>query len=177
MNANSTMLIQYLEDVLGMLEQRITQHGTGYTYYWYIAAASAFLKSVLAPLECTREKEGAMNQVTRQYCRILEAQEDIDRAKDIIMPMHLQSVSTGPRINLRCITSCCRPPAHLYLTIAQINSARNLMLPIDNSDTAALGMIPTEDSQVLQIIPFVSSYPGMLTNHLVAYAIHGSAVG
>ncbi|KAF3400926.1 hypothetical protein DPV78_006061 [Talaromyces pinophilus] len=121
MNSNSAMLIQYLEDVLGMLEQRITQHGTGYTYYWYISAASAFLRSVLFPSESTREKEGAINRVTRQYCRILEAQEDIDSAKDMIMPMPLQS----------------------------INSTRNLTFPNDNN-TAALAMISTEDSQLMQ---------------------------
>lgn len=101
MNSNSAMLIQYLEDVLGMLEQRIAQHGTGYTYYWYISAASAFLRSVLVPSESTREKEEAINRVTRQYCRVLELQEDIDRAKDMIMPMHLKSVSVGPRIKLK----------------------------------------------------------------------------
>jgi hypothetical protein len=98
MNSNNDMLIQYLEDVLGMLEQRITQHGTGYTYYWYISAASAFLRSVLVPSESVRERQEAINRVTRQYCRVLESQEDIDKAKDIIMPVHLRSVSPGSRI-------------------------------------------------------------------------------
>lgn len=117
MNSNSAMLIQYLEDVLGMLEQRITQHGTGYTYYWYISAASAFLRSVLFPSESTREKEGAINRVTRQYCRILEAQEDIDSAKDMIMPMHLQSVSACPRVNLSLVKSYYRRQARFSLTL------------------------------------------------------------
>jgi hypothetical protein len=117
MNSNSAMLIQYLEDVLGMLEQRITQHGTGYTYYWYISAASAFLRSVLFPSESTREKEGAINRVTRQYCRILEAQEDIDSAKDMIMPMPLQSVSAGPRVDLSLVKSYYRRQARFYLTL------------------------------------------------------------
>lgn len=116
MNSNSAMLIQYLEDVLGMLEQRITQHGTGYTYYWYISAASAFLRSVLVPVESTREKEGAINKVTRQYCRILEAQQDIDIAKDMIIPMHLQSVSTGALINLSDVKSYYKQQSHFHLT-------------------------------------------------------------
>ena len=110
------MLIQYLEDVLGMLEQRITQHGTGYTYYWYISAASAFLRSVLFPSESTREKEGAINGVTRQYCRILDAQEDIDSAKDMIMPMPFRSVSAGPRVYLILLKSYYRRQARFYLT-------------------------------------------------------------
>lgn len=100
------MFIQYLEDVLGMLEHRISQHGTGYTYYWYISAASAFLRSVLVPSQSTVEKEGAINRVTRQYCRVLEAQQDIDSAKNIIMPMHLRSVSAGPLTNPSEVKSC-----------------------------------------------------------------------
>lgn len=99
MISNSAILIQYLEDVLGMLEHRISQHGTGYTYYWYISAASAFLRSVLIPSQSTVEKEGAINRVTQQYCRILEAQQDIDSAKNTIMPMHFRSVSAGPWTN------------------------------------------------------------------------------
>lgn len=38
-------------------------------------------------------------------------------------------------------------------------------------------MISTEDSQVLQVTASIDSYPGLLTSHLVAYAIHGFAVG
>lgn len=100
-NSNSAVLIQYLEDVIGMLEQRITQHGTGYTYYWYISAASAFLQSVLLPSESTKEKEEAINRVTKQYYRVLESQEDIGKAKDMIMPVHSTSVSAGLRIKLQ----------------------------------------------------------------------------
>lgn len=58
-----------------------------------------------------------------------------------------------------------------------MNSARNLTLPNDHGDTSALAMIPTEDSQVLQGTAPIASYPGLLTHHLVAYAIHGFAVG
>ena len=81
-----------------MLERRIRQHGTGYTYYWYISAAFAFLQSVLVPSERVRLKEEAIKRVTEQYCRVLESQEDINAARDIIMPMGLKNVSYGPSI-------------------------------------------------------------------------------
>ncbi|EED12805.1 conserved hypothetical protein [Talaromyces stipitatus ATCC 10500] len=122
-NSNNAILIQYLEDVLGMLEKRITQYGTGYTYYWYISAASKFLQSALVPSEGVREKEEAINRVTRQYCRVLESQVDVERAKDMIMPMHPRS----------------------------INSCGNLPLHNHNSDMASLQLIPTEQSQVMQM--------------------------
>uniref|UniRef100_A0A093X7Z8 Putative transcriptional regulatory protein PB24D3.01 n=1 Tax=Talaromyces marneffei PM1 TaxID=1077442 RepID=A0A093X7Z8_TALMA len=98
-NSNSAVLIQYLEDVIGMLEQRITQHGTGYTYYWYISAASAFLQSVLLPSESTKEKEEAINRVTKQYYRVLESQEDIGKAKDMIMPVHSTSMTSAKKFD------------------------------------------------------------------------------
>jgi hypothetical protein len=58
-----------------------------------------------------------------------------------------------------------------------MNSARNLTLPNDNSDTVGLAMIPTEDAQVLQVTAPLASYPDLLTNHLLADTIHGFAVG
>jgi Fungal specific transcription factor domain len=93
LNSNSAMLIQYVEESLVMLETKITQHGTGYTYYWYISAASALLRAMLVPEEASREKEEAISRVTRQYYRILAWQEEPVKARDIIVPIRPNNVS------------------------------------------------------------------------------------
>lgn len=68
-----------------MLEDRITQLGTGYTHYWYISAGCALLRSASSPDTSTVENQQAIDRVARQYYRILASQEDIHIAKEKVI--------------------------------------------------------------------------------------------
>ncbi|KAI9836674.1 MAG: hypothetical protein M1819_001310 [Sarea resinae] len=89
LNANSNAFIQYVEDALTMLEDRITRLGTGYPHYWYISAACALLRSAVSPEESTAQKQQAIDRIARQYYRVLASQEDFLRAKEKIIPICL----------------------------------------------------------------------------------------
>ena len=89
LNSNNNMFIQYVEDALTMLEDRITRLGTGYTHYWYISAACALLRSAMLPRESTAQKQQAIDRVARQYYRVLASQEDFLNAKEKIIPVRL----------------------------------------------------------------------------------------
>ncbi|OKL57739.1 hypothetical protein UA08_06921 [Talaromyces atroroseus] len=123
LNSSSAMLIQYVEESLVMLESKITQHGTGYTYYWYISAASALLRGLLAPEEASREKEEAIGRVTRQYYRILAWQEDLVKARDMIV-----SVPTSDP-----------------------DYTGSLLVPDALNDTTGLSILPGDDPQAMHM--------------------------
>lgn len=94
MNSNSDTLIQYVENTLTLLADRITRLGTGYTHYWYISAACALLKLTVLPEQATAQKQEAIDKVARQYYRVLASQEDILKAKERILPRRLHKVSS-----------------------------------------------------------------------------------
>lgn len=91
---NDSTLIRCLQDSLLLLEQRITQHGTGYTHYWYISAAIAFVRCILVPSTTKMNKEEAINSVTQQYRRILDSQEELNTAKIILTSVRSENVSS-----------------------------------------------------------------------------------
>ncbi|KAE8141325.1 fungal-specific transcription factor domain-containing protein [Aspergillus pseudotamarii] len=77
-------LLQYIQNALTMLEDSITYLGTGFTYHWYISAAISFLRSQTQPAKSSTLKQEAINQVVRQYYRVLASQEQFSRAKERI---------------------------------------------------------------------------------------------
>ncbi|BAE65641.1 unnamed protein product [Aspergillus oryzae RIB40] len=77
-------LLQYIQNALTMLEDSITYLGTGFTYHWYISAAISFLRSQSQPAKPSALKQEAINQVVRQYYRVLASQEQFPRAKERI---------------------------------------------------------------------------------------------
>ncbi|RAH79701.1 hypothetical protein BO86DRAFT_317722 [Aspergillus japonicus CBS 114.51] len=90
LQSNSTTLIHYIEAVLHLLEEKTTRLGTGYTHYWYIAAAAAFLRSRIPnAAHPAVQKEEAIYEVVRQYHRVLAHQEDLRKAKELLFPMRL----------------------------------------------------------------------------------------
>ncbi|PWY78371.1 hypothetical protein BO70DRAFT_388176 [Aspergillus heteromorphus CBS 117.55] len=93
LGSNSTTILQYIETSLDLISDRITRHGTGYTNYWYISAAYAFLQCVLYPTGQTARKEEAIDRIIRQYHRILASQEDLHKAKEILFPMRLDQIA------------------------------------------------------------------------------------
>jgi hypothetical protein len=86
---NSNTSIQYVENALSMLQDRITRLGTGYTHYWYISAAYALLRSEMSPKQSTTQKQEAIDRVARQYYRVLASQEDFLKAKEKVIPICL----------------------------------------------------------------------------------------
>ncbi|PYH43066.1 uncharacterized protein BP01DRAFT_403012 [Aspergillus saccharolyticus JOP 1030-1] len=93
LQSNSHTFIEHIEHVLHLLEEKTSRLGTGYTHYWYIAAASAFLRSRLGPTHSPVPREEAIHEVVRQYHRVLAHQEDLRKAKDLLFPLRLVSVS------------------------------------------------------------------------------------
>lgn len=85
-NLNSSTVIRSVEDALALLEERIAKLGTGYTHYWYISASLALLQCALLPSKSTAQKQQAIDRVSRQYQRVLEAQEDFPTAKESLLP-------------------------------------------------------------------------------------------
>ncbi|KAE8420409.1 hypothetical protein BDV36DRAFT_249813 [Aspergillus pseudocaelatus] len=77
-------LLQYIQNALTMLEESIIYLGTGFTYHWYISAAISFLRSQTQPAKSSTLKQEAINQVVRQYYRVLASQEQFSRAKERI---------------------------------------------------------------------------------------------
>ncbi|KAE8368897.1 hypothetical protein BDV27DRAFT_166819 [Aspergillus caelatus] len=77
-------LLQYIQNALTMLEDSIVYLGTGFTYHWYISAAISFLRSQTQPAKSSTLKQEAINQVVRQYYRVLASQEQFSRAKERI---------------------------------------------------------------------------------------------
>ncbi|RAL08443.1 uncharacterized protein BO97DRAFT_472979 [Aspergillus homomorphus CBS 101889] len=92
LRSNSTTFIQYIEDVLHLLEEKTSRLGTGYTHYWYIAAASAFLRSRIDPAHSPVQKEEAIHEVVRQYHRVLAHQGDLHKAKELLFPLRLGTI-------------------------------------------------------------------------------------
>lgn len=104
------MLIQYVEEALSMLDQKIKQHGTGFTYDWYISAASSLLRAVSNPGDAVREKEEAIGRVTRQYYQILAWQEELSKARDAIVPAPLHGVRIhSPKFLCSMLAMRCGP--------------------------------------------------------------------
>ncbi|OJK01963.1 hypothetical protein ASPACDRAFT_40779 [Aspergillus aculeatus ATCC 16872] len=109
LQSNSTTLIHYIEAVLHLLEEKTTRLGTGYTHYWYIAAAAAFLRSRIPdPAHPAVQKEEAIYEVVRQYHRVLAHQEDLRKAKELLFPMRL--VTMNPPDNTTTTTQLHLPP-------------------------------------------------------------------
>lgn len=85
-------LLQYIQNALTMLEDSITYLGTGFTYHWYISAAISFLRSQSQPAKPSALKQEAINQVVRQYYRVLASQEQFPRAKERIYSSRFRQV-------------------------------------------------------------------------------------
>jgi hypothetical protein len=66
-----------VEVVLARLGENITQLGTGFTHYWYISAANGLLKSRLPLANVQVEQKIAVDQVIKQYYKVLATQEDV----------------------------------------------------------------------------------------------------
>ncbi|KAH8703511.1 hypothetical protein BGW36DRAFT_369443 [Talaromyces proteolyticus] len=94
LSSNTNMILQYLQSVLGMLEDRISRLGTGYTHHWYICAGYAFIRSVLDSTELATQMEEAVSKVTRQYHRILAEQEELRNVERQIIPTEIKRVDT-----------------------------------------------------------------------------------
>ncbi|KAB8263070.1 hypothetical protein BDV32DRAFT_156607 [Aspergillus pseudonomiae] len=77
-------ILQYIQNALSMLEDSITYLGTGFTYHWYISAAISFLRSQSQPVKSSTLKQEAINQVVKQYYRVLASQEQFPGAKEKI---------------------------------------------------------------------------------------------
>lgn len=63
--------------VLARLGENITQLGTGFTHYWYISAANGLLKSGSPLANVQVEQKIAVDQVIKQYYKVLATQEDV----------------------------------------------------------------------------------------------------
>lgn len=92
LDSQSNTFIQYMENALFMLEDRITRLGTGYTHYWYISAACSLLRSAMRPEDSSAQKQQAIDRVARQYFRIFASQEDFLKAKEIVFPAGISKV-------------------------------------------------------------------------------------
>ena len=78
----SNGFLQYIETALAMLEDKITRLGTGYTHYWYISAAYGLVQSNISQGNPAMQKQQAVDRLSRQYYKILAAQEDLSKAKE-----------------------------------------------------------------------------------------------
>ena len=137
LRSNNNNFIQYIEDTLSMLEDRITRLGTGYTHYWYISAACGLLRSTIKPSEAIVQKQQAIDRVARQYYRILASQEDFLKAKEKILPARLSKVGAD--------TSIWR----ILLTITQINASVDLLqVPGNMTNGSGLSFFDTSLPQV-----------------------------
>ncbi|KAB8236559.1 uncharacterized protein BDW43DRAFT_267187 [Aspergillus alliaceus] len=74
-------ILQYIQHALFMLEDSITYIGTGFTYHWYISAGISFLRSLSQSAESSTFKQEAINQVVKQYYRVLASQETFIQAR------------------------------------------------------------------------------------------------
>jgi hypothetical protein len=92
LDSQSNTFIQYMENALFMLEDRITRLGTGYTHYWYISAACSLLRTAMRPEDSSLQKQQAIDRVARQYFRVFSSQEDFLKAKESIFPVGLSKV-------------------------------------------------------------------------------------
>ncbi|OCK76825.1 hypothetical protein K432DRAFT_428448 [Lepidopterella palustris CBS 459.81] len=92
-NSNSNAFIQYAENTLTLLGNRIARLATGQIQYWYISAACALIRSKMLPQESAAQRQQATDRVTRQYYVVLASQEDCLKAKDLIIPAHLNKTS------------------------------------------------------------------------------------
>ena len=66
-----------VEIVLARLGENITQLGTGFTHYWYISAANGLLRSGSPLANPQVEQKIAVDQVIKQYYKVLATQEDV----------------------------------------------------------------------------------------------------
>jgi hypothetical protein len=98
LRASSDTFIQYVEDAITMLDNKITILGTGYTYYWYISAGCALLRSATSPEQSTVQKQQAIDRLKRQYSRVLASQEDFSKAREKIVPISFNKVKTNKTI-------------------------------------------------------------------------------
>lgn len=94
LDSQSNTFIQYMENALFMLEDRIKRLGTGYTHYWYISAACSLLRSAMRPDESSVQKQQAIDRVARQYFRVFNSQEVFQKARESILPAGFGKVSS-----------------------------------------------------------------------------------
>jgi hypothetical protein len=66
-----------VEVVLARLGENITLLGTGFTHYWYISAANGLLRSGSPLANVQVEKKITVDQVIKQYYKVLATQEDV----------------------------------------------------------------------------------------------------
>lgn len=97
MNSNKNIFIQYIEDALILLGDRISLLGTGYTHYWYISAGCSLVRSAISPGASTLHKQLAIERLTKQYYRVLASQEEFPEAKEKVVPASFRSVSITER--------------------------------------------------------------------------------
>ncbi|KAJ5948600.1 hypothetical protein N7454_001907 [Penicillium verhagenii] len=85
LSSNTPIFIAYIEKALSMLEDRIVQIGTGYTHHWYISSGRALLRLTLSMDQSHHESGQAVDQVARQYYRVMSSQVDMELAKEKII--------------------------------------------------------------------------------------------
>jgi hypothetical protein len=66
-----------VEVVLARLGENIKLLGTGFTHYWYISAANGLLRSGSPLADVQVEKRITVDQVIKQYYKVLATQEDV----------------------------------------------------------------------------------------------------
>ncbi|PLN86468.1 hypothetical protein BDW42DRAFT_158548 [Aspergillus taichungensis] len=94
-------IMQFIQKALSMLEDSIAYIGTGFTFQWYISAASSLLRSLVQTERSASLKQEATNQVVKQYYRVLASQETFSRAKERTCPFHFQQsnmLNTPPNL-------------------------------------------------------------------------------
>ena len=84
--------MQFIQKALSMLEDSIAYIGTGFTFQWYISAASSLLRSLVQTERSASLKQEATNQVVKQYYRVLASQETFSRAKERTCPFNFHQV-------------------------------------------------------------------------------------
>lgn len=67
----------HVEQVLSILDERITQLGTGYTHFWYVSAAYGLLRTSQDPSRAEGEGQRAVDRVTKQYYKVLASQDEV----------------------------------------------------------------------------------------------------
>lgn len=97
-------IMQFIQKALSMLEDNIAYIGTGFTFQWYISAASSFLRSLVQTERAASLKQEATNQVVKQYYRILASQETFSRAKERTCPFHFQQVRSISKGSVTLLT-------------------------------------------------------------------------
>ncbi|OGM49892.1 hypothetical protein ABOM_001524 [Aspergillus bombycis] len=152
---NHSAILQYIQNALSMLEDSITCLGTGYTYHWYISAAISFLRSQSQPTKSSTLKQEAINQVVRQYYRVLASQEQFPRAKEKIYSSQLRQVT-----QLEYFPECWNGEGYMLISIPQgdPSEAERQVASDDVLDPAEMSLDDVGFSQFDPTVPSMEQY-------------------